>query len=133
MRLALFELEICRSVGRQLFSTRSIGLLEHQPANFRRVILLLSQAVDDGGRTTAEELLRRLGESNTTTYSLSFSRGTKAALANDFANSYVLSFQPSSDQPGFHWVRVQVVARLKRVTVDARAVYWRGDAAAADR
>ena len=51
----------------------AIGLLQLQPANFRRVIVLLSQARDDGSETPSEDVVRGLAESGTTIYSLTFS------------------------------------------------------------
>lgn len=50
-----------------------IGLLEQQPPGTRRILLLLSQAHDDGSKTRADDVVRRLGETNTTIYSVSFS------------------------------------------------------------
>jgi VWFA-related protein len=167
-----------------------IGLLEHQPASFRRVILLLSQTCDEGSKMSAAELLRRLGESNTTVYSVTFPSSKKeersgrkpllegqrysqtqgdspleaavqamradtadeaaalsggeharlkkqedldrslSVLANDFANSYLLSFHPGSEEPGFHWIRVEVANhpnQSSRLAVEARSIYWSGD------
>jgi VWFA-related protein len=51
----------------------AIDLLQEQPSNFRRIILLLSQAKDAGSRTRGEDLLRKLAESGTTIHSLTFS------------------------------------------------------------
>lgn len=51
---------------------RGIDLLEQQPASFRRIIVLLSQPQDQGSRSYAEEVVRRLGENNTTVYSVTF-------------------------------------------------------------
>jgi len=167
-----------------------IGLLERQPASFRRVILLLSQTRDDGSKMSVAELLRRLGESNTTVYSVTFPSSKKeerparqrlsgkqkysqahsnsplaaavqamrsdtadeaailsggeharlekqedldrslSVLANDFANSYLLSFHPGSEEPGFHWIRVEVANhrnRPSRLSVEARSIYWSGE------
>jgi VWFA-related protein len=50
-----------------------IDLLEQQPAGARRIIILLSQPKDDGSDASAEKLVRRLGESNITVYSVTFS------------------------------------------------------------
>jgi VWFA-related protein len=163
-----------------------IGLLEHQPASFRRVILLLSQTRDDGSKMNAAALLRRLGESNTTVYSVTFPSSKKeerssrkplldsqtngdsplksaleamradtadeaaalsggeharlkkqedldrslSVLANDFANSYLLSFHPGSEEPGFHWIRVEIANHPNhpsRLFVEARSIYWSGE------
>ncbi len=49
------------------------GLLQQEPANFRRVILLLSQSRDDGSTTHTEDVVRSLAESSVTIYSLTFS------------------------------------------------------------
>jgi len=50
-----------------------INLLEQQAASHRRIIILLSQRQDNGSEATPEELVRRLGESNITVYSVTFS------------------------------------------------------------
>jgi VWFA-related protein len=55
------------------------GLLQQQPATFRRIILLLSQSQDDGSTAHAEDVVRSLAESGTTIYSLTFTRA-KAGL-----------------------------------------------------
>lgn len=48
------------------------GLLQLQPANLRRIILLLSQSEDDGSTAHAQDVVRSLAESGTTIYSLTF-------------------------------------------------------------
>ena len=50
-----------------------IDLLDRQPAGTRRVLILLSQAHDDGSKARAEEVVDRLGETNTTICSVTFS------------------------------------------------------------
>jgi VWFA-related protein len=50
----------------------SLNLLAQQPANHRRVILLISQPQDSGSKTTAKEIARITGETNTAIYSLTF-------------------------------------------------------------
>jgi VWFA-related protein len=50
----------------------AINLLQAQPSSLRRIILLLSQPRDVGSKTLPHDVLRRLGESNTTVYSVSF-------------------------------------------------------------
>lgn len=50
-----------------------IGLLKGQPAEARRVILLVSQPQDDGSEAKAEDVVRRLGENNVTILSVVFS------------------------------------------------------------
>ncbi len=51
----------------------AINLLRKQPPQFRRIIVLLSQPQDDGSKAHAEDVVRRLGETNTTIYSVTFS------------------------------------------------------------
>jgi VWFA-related protein len=50
-----------------------ISLLDQQPASTRRVLLLVSQTHDDGSKAQAEDIVHRLGETNTMIYSLTFS------------------------------------------------------------
>lgn len=45
-------------------------------------------------------------------------------LANDFSNSYTLSFQPSSPDLGFHKISVQASTRPSHLVVSARTGYW---------
>jgi hypothetical protein len=52
-------------------------------------------------------------------------------LSNQIPNSYILSFSPQADSPGFHAIDV----RLKQRTglhVDARKGYWAESSKAAD-
>jgi VWFA-related protein len=46
-----------------------------------------------------------------------------AVLANHFAETYTLSFHPTSDQPGFHSLEVRLRGRPDAV-VSARSSYW---------
>ena len=158
-----------------------IDLLRQEPAGTRRVLVLLSQPQDDGSKVHADEIVQRLGETNTMIYSVTFSpektwlkdqftqerhenapymlspdlppllhtfnldeparvalramRENTAAeiatlsggeslpfgdrgefdrqlsvLANHIPNRYTLTFQPTSDEPGFHAIRVQVIS-----------------------
>lgn len=50
-----------------------IDLLKHRPASSRRILLLFSQPQDDGSRARAKDVVERLGASNTTIYSITFS------------------------------------------------------------
>jgi VWFA-related protein len=173
----------------------AIDVLKRQPEGYRRIILLLSQTHDEGSKARPEQIIERLGESNTTIYSVSFSpsktwlkdqftkprhgnppytlspnlpavTGTfdlgtplgmalKAVqadtaagiaslsggenlsfankndlerqltlLANHIPNRYTLSFRPSSAQPGFHRIEVQVLHQANEATVAARTGYW---------
>jgi VWFA-related protein len=51
----------------------SLRLLNTQPANNRRAILLISQPTDSGSKTTLKEILRTTAETNTAIYTLTFS------------------------------------------------------------
>jgi VWFA-related protein len=174
----------------------AIDLLRQQPPQFRRIILLLSQPQDDGSKAHAEDVVRHLGETNTTIYSVTFSPektwlrdqftkerhgqppyqlnpaggppivGTfdlktplftairamredtaaevatlsggehvrfddKAGLerqlgliANHIPARYILSFSPTSKQPGFHAISVSVVNQPGPLDVAARSSYW---------
>jgi VWFA-related protein len=173
-----------------------IDLLDKQPAGTRKVLLLVSQTYDDGSNAKAEDILHRLGETNTLICSLTFSpekqwlkdqltgaqertenppyefspgimldhtinldgpfrilmRSMKqdtaeeiaklsggeslpfgnqadadrqlSLLANHLPNRYTLTFRPSSNQPGLHTIRVQVLHQPQPVTVKARESYW---------
>jgi VWFA-related protein len=52
----------------------ALNLLAQQPANHRRVILLFSQPQDSGSKTTAKEIARITGETNTAIYSVTFTQ-----------------------------------------------------------
>jgi VWFA-related protein len=59
----------------------SVDLLEHRPPDHRRVLLLISESRDHGSRKfSAQDLVERIGTSNTLVLSLTFSP-TKAGLA----------------------------------------------------
>jgi len=58
----------------------SVNLLEHRPPNHRRVLLLISESRDHGShKVNEQELVQRIGTSNTLVLSLTFSP-TKAGL-----------------------------------------------------
>lgn len=64
-----------------------IGLFQQEPGNFRRIVLLLSQSRDDGSTTSAEEVVRHLGESSTSVYCLTFSPRKAAAHRKQAASA----------------------------------------------
>jgi VWFA-related protein len=172
----------------------AIDLLHDQPANDRRVIIVVSQEHDEGSTAHDEDIVRRLGENNITIeclnfspeeawlkdeftkprhenppYQLSpdlplimhtfnldrpirealkamrentastiadmsggeaFSFDNRAALehqfgtlANDFAATYTLSFQPTGKQPGYHALNVQTPFH-PGLQINARTSYW---------
>jgi VWFA-related protein len=46
-----------------------------------------------------------------------------ALLANHFANTYTLSFRPSSKQPGFHSLQLRIAGHPE-LEISARSSYW---------
>jgi VWFA-related protein len=171
-----------------------IGQFQQEPGKFRRIVLLISQAKDEGSRASAEEVVRHLGEGNTSVYSLTFSppksppqfrsksrvakprraspagnteqdetgdmstplgtavkalrKNTAEEIAllsggehlkfrdeqdferqlsvvtDDIHNRHMLSFQPSSHEPGFHTLTIGVVDHGARLGISARTSYW---------
>jgi len=69
-----------------------LDLLNHQPPQNRRAILLICQPQDVGSKTTSAEILRLAGETNTTIYTITFSP-TKTTLKNSLKES------PHGNQP----------------------------------
>ncbi len=49
-------------------------------------------------------------------------------LNNHIRNSYILSFYPTSTEPGLHTIKVRM-ARHPELIVSARSSYWASDAA----
>ncbi len=148
-------------------------LLAQQPATHRRAILLISQPADSGSKTSAKEILRIAGETNTTIYALTFSpqltmfkdslkskanfdlfltlssmrkniaselalfSGGEAIefhdqhqlddgigmLANHVRNRYMLTFNPTSHEPGLHPLLVRLPGHPDFI-VSARSDYW---------
>ena len=74
--------------GAAIFDTvaYSVNLLEEQPENYRRVLLLISETRDHGSRQVDPQgLVEKIGSSNTLVLSVSFSP-SKALLLNDLKN-----------------------------------------------
>ena len=74
--------------GAAIFDTvaYSVNLLEQQPQNYRRVLLLISETRDHGSRqVNPQGLVEKIGSSNTLVLSVSFSP-SKALLLNDLKN-----------------------------------------------
>jgi VWFA-related protein len=59
-----------------------IELLRKQPPVYRRAVLLLSETIDRESRTSFEDALRAVDETNTSIYSFAFS-STKAAVGHE--------------------------------------------------
>jgi VWFA-related protein len=60
----------------------AVAQLRAQPTRYRRAILLLSAAVDQGSATTLEDALRLISDTNTTMYSFGFS-STRSAVHHE--------------------------------------------------
>ncbi len=171
-----------------------LDLLEQQPPGTRRVLLLLSQTHDDGSKAQPDDVVRRLGETNTLICSVTFSPEKQwlkdeftherhenglyefspgielehtfslsrpamealqamrkntaaevanlsggeslpfgnqrdlddelATIANHLPNRYTLTFRPTSTEPGYHEIRVQLANQTLAATVKARTSYW---------
>jgi VWFA-related protein len=60
----------------------AVAQLRAQPTGYRRAILLLSETIDQGSRTTLSEALRLISDTNTTMYSFGFS-STRSAVSHE--------------------------------------------------
>jgi VWFA-related protein len=60
----------------------AVEQLRAQPASYRRAILLLSETIDQGSKTTFNEALRLISDTNTAIYSFAFS-STRAAVSHE--------------------------------------------------
>jgi VWFA-related protein len=60
----------------------AVAQLRQQPQRYRRVILLLSETIDQGSKTTLNDALRLVSDTNTTIYSFGFS-STHAAVSHE--------------------------------------------------
>lgn len=60
----------------------AVEQLRSQPPNYRRAILLFSETIDQGSRTSLGEALRMISDTNTALYSFGFS-STKAELGKN--------------------------------------------------
>ena len=60
----------------------AVEQLREQPPRYRRAILLLSETVDQGSKTSLDEALRLISDTNTAMYSFSFS-STRAAVSHE--------------------------------------------------
>ncbi|MGA8162139.1 MAG: VWA domain-containing protein [Acidobacteriaceae bacterium] len=62
--------------------TFAVDELRGEPAEYRRAILLVSETVDQGSKTTLTEALRQISDTNTAMYSFAFS-STRAGVAHE--------------------------------------------------
>ena len=60
----------------------AVGQLREQPGRYRRAILLLSETIDQGSKTTLRDALRLMSDSNTAIYSFCFS-STRSAVSHE--------------------------------------------------
>jgi len=60
----------------------AVAQLRAQPTGYRRAILLLSETIDQGSKTTRGEALRLISDTNTTMYSFGFS-STSSAVSHE--------------------------------------------------
>ncbi|HTW60020.1 MAG TPA: VWA domain-containing protein [Terriglobales bacterium] len=60
----------------------AVGQLRTQPASYRRAILLFSETIDQGSKTTLTEALRLISDTNTAMYSFAFS-STRSAVSHE--------------------------------------------------
>jgi len=72
----------------------AIAQLRVQPPRFRRAILLLSETIDQGSKTTPDETLRLISDTNTAMYSFGFS-STRSAVSHEASK-----FGFGSTEPG---------------------------------
>ncbi|MGA7523207.1 MAG: VWA domain-containing protein [Acidobacteriaceae bacterium] len=60
----------------------AVDELRGEPAEYRRAILLLSETIDQGSKTTLTEALRQISDTNTAMYSFAYS-STRVAVAHE--------------------------------------------------
>ena len=70
----------------------AVAQLREQPARYRRAILLLSETIDQGSKTTLNEALHLVSDTNTAIYTFAFS-STRSAVSHEASKL-------SSDDPG---------------------------------
>src|SRR5882762_7277942 len=70
----------------------AVGQLRVQPTPYRRAILLLSETIDQGSKTTLNDALRLISDTNTAIYSFGFS-STRSAISHEASKL-------SSNDPG---------------------------------
>ncbi|HTW47080.1 MAG TPA: VWA domain-containing protein [Acidobacteriaceae bacterium] len=72
----------------------AVRLLQRQPREYRRAILLVSESLDHGSYTNVEDALRAISETNTAIYALTFS-STRSEMRNE-SSKFV---QPNTPGP----------------------------------
>jgi VWFA-related protein len=77
----------------------AVAQLRAQPTLYRRAVLLLSETIDQGSKTTLEEALRLISDTNTAIYSFGFS-STHAAVSHE-ASKLDRHYQPGPEHGCF--------------------------------
>lgn len=72
----------------------AVRLLERQPPEYRRAILLVSETLDRGSYTGVEDALRAISDTNTAIYALTFS-----STRSDMKDQSSKFFQPNTPGP----------------------------------
>jgi VWFA-related protein len=62
----------------------AVRMLERQPPEYRRAILLVSETLDHGSYTNVEDALRAISDTNTAIYALTFS-STRSAESSEYS------------------------------------------------
>jgi len=75
-----------------------IRLLSKQPPEYRRAVLLFSETIDSGSRTSLEDAIRAVDDTNTSIYSFGFS-STRAAVGHEASKLPRPGGTPYSDKP----------------------------------
>ena len=78
----------------------AIAQLRAQPTRYRRAILLLSETIDQGSKTTIDDALRLISDTNTTMYSFSFS-STRSAVSHEASKFGFKSTEPGPEHGCF--------------------------------
>ncbi len=74
----------------------AVEQLREQPTSYRRTILLFSETIDQGSKTTLDDALRLVSDTNTAIYSFGFS-STRSAISHEAAK---LSSKDSGPEHG---------------------------------
>jgi VWFA-related protein len=75
-----------------------IGLLRKQPPDYRRVVLLFSETIDNDSQTSFADAVRAVDDTNTSIYSFAFS-SQKSALKHEASKLPRPGGTPYSDEP----------------------------------
>jgi len=76
----------------------AIGLLRNQPSGYRRTVLLFSETIDNGSKTSVEDAIREIGDTNTAIYSFAFS-SAKTGVKHEASKIPREGGSPYADEP----------------------------------